>query len=127
MHKLVLTVLFLLTSHSAFAQQTFTQADFTITPFSAGEISFDVLQLDVQQTPRFLQAQGMVRSSANSSGSPVDGTCFTTSDAGVFCSLRYGRYTFLLTLNSNINGTYQIQDANGEAVVSGDVALLSAN
>jgi hypothetical protein len=126
MPKLVLTVLFLLTSHAAYAQ-TFTQADFAITPFAAGEINFDVLQLDVQQTPRFLQAQGMVRSSASSSGYPLDGTCFTTSDDGVFCSLRYGRYTLVLTLNSSINGSYQIQDTSGELVVSGDVALLSAN
>jgi len=101
------------------------KVDFTITPFQADGTTFDKLLLDVESTPRFLQAHGMLFSSAASAGSPVTGTCLFSSGGGAFCSLVYGPLTVNLNVQAAGSGTYQVRDSTGSVLVTGNAALVT--
>jgi len=102
-----------------------TKVDFEITPFQADGTTFDKLLLDVEATPRFLQAHGMLFSSASSVGSPVSGTCLFSSGGGAFCTLSYGPLLVNLTVQAAGSGSYQVRDATGSVLVTGNATLAA--
>jgi len=121
---LAITVL-ALSSSFATAALTDTRVDFDISPFSAEGISFDKLLLDVESTPRFMQAHGMLFSSTASRGAPVTGTCLFSDGGGAFCTLSYGTNVFTLSVQASGNGNYQVANAAGAVLVSGNALLAS--
>jgi hypothetical protein len=125
MTRLIVLLAILACSATSSAAPTDAKADFDITPFVADGTTFDRILLDVESTPRFMQAHGMLFSSTASVGAPVTGTCLFSSGGGAFCSLSYGSKVIYLTVQTAGNGTYQVRDATGSVLWSGNAQLAT--
>lgn len=123
MTRLFVLLAFLACSSLSSAAPTDARADFDITPFVADGTTFDRILLDVESTPRFMQAHGMLFSSTASVGAPVTGTCLFSSGGGAFCTLSYGPMVINLSVQAAGNGTYQVRDATGSVLLSGNAQL----
>ncbi len=98
--------------------------NFDITPLQHNQVSYDKLLLDVRQTQRFLQLNGVLLNTTTSSAMPTTGTCFFNDNGGAYCKLQLGAGTLAVAVDSSLNGQYDVLGTNEEVVSTGSVVLL---
>lgn len=94
----------------------------TLTGFTAGGTPFSSLELDVQETGRYLAAHGALLTETRQL-SPVTGTCARLNNGGFFCNLQVDRNSYFLTLDSQLNGKITGRDSSGNTIPESTATL----
>lgn len=104
-------------------------ADLSATPLSWGlshvtldGVVFDMLKLDVEMGPRYVQVNGELVSSAQSLSKvqiPLNGSCIFTLNSKVACTLYAGLRLVELNLEGSGSGTYLVKSNTGAELGSG--------
>jgi hypothetical protein len=95
-------------------------SDFNLTisveDLSAGNDTVEVIEnfnIDINIGANYTQANG-VRNFSNGLAAPVTGTCFFTSEDGVFCDLQSQHWSYTIVLDQDFVGTVTATDGVGD-------------
>lgn len=120
MRKLLLALCFIASTANA---QSELSATFTISDLSlGGDITIDILELDINFGDRYLALNGAIIFSTGVSA-PVTGTCINSAGGGVFCNLQVDLLSFNISLNAVGVGTISVKGTDGSTVDDGVIAL----
>lgn len=84
---------------------------------------YEALRVEIDGDGQFMGAHGAFVK-ADGFASPATGTCFSTTDGGVFCNLQVDQTSANIELGKNLSGTLFVKDANGVIQDSKAISLV---
>lgn len=98
--------------------------DILLTGVQIGQVTDDVMRLDLDVGARFISAHGAVVDTEGTSY-PGAGSCFVTNSGGVFCNVQIDQFSYSLDLDQNMEGTVTVKDAAGSVLDTGTARIVN--